>query len=125
MANAFLADNSDLQECLQKLDEVQEQLARDLVQYADACAAIEFSRDRAKSALGEAVRAAMVNDINISVSSAEHTARASVLYKTRMKELQQQYQVAEVAKTGFELLRTRLDILRGRLAVIRTQIGLV
>lgn len=125
MGNQFLADNTDLQFTLEKLDEVQEQLARDLVQYADACAAIEFSRDRSKSALGEAVREAMKDDINCSVSSAEHTARASAWYKSRMKELQQHYQTAEIAKTGFELLRLRLDILRSKLAVIRTQIGLV
>lgn len=127
MANAFLADNADLQECLEKLDAVQEELARELVNYGDACAALEFSRDRAKSALAEGVQRVWAEPENngLAVSAAEHKARALPWYKERMKDLQGQHAKAEVVKTGYELNRTRLDILRSRLAVIRTQIGLI
>lgn len=125
MANAFLADNADLVECLEKLDKVQEDMARELAPYGDACAALEFSRDRAKSALAEAVGREWHADGNLSVSAAEHKARAQVAYKQRMKELQEQHAKAEVIKANYELLRQRLDILRSRLSVIKTQIGLV
>ena len=125
MGNAFLADNSDLQDCLEKLDRVQEELARDLVSYGDACAALEFSRDRAKSALAEAVQRAWGEQADLAVSAAEHKARSQPPYKQRMKELQDQHSKAEVVKTNFELNRTRLEVLRSRLSVIKTAIGLI
>lgn len=118
----YEADYSTIAELQRRLERLLDEMDADGEAYAKARQCQEFIGDRKKTALGEAFQAILTGDPEGSATSIEHRARASTLYRDRMKALQAEYMTAENCITLFNLRQTRLDVLRSLLACERAKL---
>lgn len=116
------ADHSTIAELQRRMESLLSELDKEMPSYAKARQVAEFSSDRRKSALADAFAAILAIDPETSATAAEHRARASTLYKDRMKALTHDHLSAENSLALYELLKTRLDIARSLYAMERTKL---
>lgn len=90
--------------------------------FAKARQIVEFASDRRKCALGDCIAAILKEDPECSATAAEHRARASTLYKARMKELVRDHIDAETAISLHDVLKSRLDVARSLTAIERAKL---
>lgn len=116
------ADYSTIAELQHRMEKLLTDMDNEVPNYAKARQITEFSSDRRKSALADAFTAILSGDPEASAASAEHRARASTLYKERMKSLTQEHLAAETSLALYELLKTRLEVARSLLACERAKL---
>lgn len=116
------ADHSAIAELQQRMEKLLTELDREAVNYANARQCQEFMSDRKKSALADAFTGIQQTDPEASATSLEHRARASGLFKDKMKDLMRDYLIAETRLANYDLLKTRLDVARSLLAVERAKL---
>lgn len=116
------ADHSVIAELQHRMEKLLDEMDKHAPAYAKARQVLEFGSDRRKSALADAFAGILAHDPECSATAAEHRARASTLWKERMKGLTEECLNAETARTMYELLQTRLDVARSLLAVERAKL---
>ena len=116
------ADHATIADLQRRMEKVLDELDKLSPDYASARQCQEFIGDRKKTALADAFTAILGADPEASATSAEHRARASTLYKDRMKGLQADHLKAETVIATYALLNTRLDVARSLLAIERVKL---
>lgn len=106
----------DIADIERRLERIVDDLATMAKDVAAARQIQDFSSDRRKSALADAIEIVMANKPDASVSAAEHAARALPSYKQKMKELVQESVKAETAIATWQVLHARFDCLRSILS---------
>ena len=117
------ADYSTVSDLQRRMENLLNEMDANADAYAKARQCQEFIGDRKKTVLGEAFQAVLATAPELSATAAEHRARASTLYKDRMKQLEQDHLIAETAIATYNLLTTRLEIARSLMAVEREKMA--
>lgn len=116
------ADNQAIAELQRRMEKLLDDLDANAASYANARQVTEFMGDRRKSALSDAFVAIQGTDPECSATAAEHRARSSAGFKTKMQALMKDQLSAETVIANYNILQTRLDVARSFLAVERVKL---
>jgi hypothetical protein len=116
-------DHQAIAELQRNMEKLLTQLDAEAPNYAKACQIDEFMSDRRKSALADAFVAIRAASPEESAGAAEHRARASAGFKTKMQDLMKDQLNAETVKANYHVIQTRLEIARSFLAIEREKLA--
>lgn len=117
------ADYGTIEAVSQRLIEASDALTSMVGRIAAARQTREYHNDRAKRALSIAVRDAITVKPELSMSAAEHIARASDGYGEAMKKLGGDLLAAEQTVAEWDAAKTKFEAARSLLSVQKTIAG--